>query len=523
MSRIGLIYFFLPNRMLLAKNSHKNESHINQKDKKSLYRNVFKLNHYYSLLMLAKTFKISAQNRMLFYFLDDNFNRPVNTHYNQWLNDTFWNCKIPIEGVKFIPYGNHKSGENLKYNLYEIMNHIKHDSLNKFDDPNQKDRFLFVTSDIIIGPRINHCFSYDSTVPSKSHYNSYDVEELKNKMSNECFDIFHDNFLNKHYFSLLYQLEYFHTPNDFSGIILWNKKFARKNSLKIDSSMIHPDNVYYCQYKSDVIEQNKHNYEDSFCVFGFELNLHESPVLERIFFDEKRTKFNQNLREIFYGDSKPFKHNILSAPKIPNIVHLIWFGDEYKSLKFIEYLSIKSILNVLKPDKLKIHGDNQPRSEELWNELARDPRTEWVHMQRPLIRYSQNLTESPIQHIADIARLEVMYNEGGIYSDMDIIWVRPLDKYRYYDVELVASNDITSYCNEFPNSIQIGAFLAPPRSNFIKKWLKGYEKYHYFPGDYVAISMCEPYKVYEKNPSKVLIDNRLQMIYFNGWSVFIPR
>jgi hypothetical protein len=35
--------------------------------------------------------------------------------------------------------------------------------------------------------------------------------------------------------------------------------------------------------------------------------------------------------------------------------------------------------------------------------------------------------------------------------------------------------------------------------------------------------MCEPYKEYEKNPSKVLIDNRLQMIYFNGWSAFIPR
>ena len=35
--------------------------------------------------------------------------------------------------------------------------------------------------------------------------------------------------------------------------------------------------------------------------------------------------------------------------------------------------------------------------------------------------------------------------------------------------------------------------------------------------------MCEPYKEYEKDPSKVLIDNRLQMIYFNGWSAFIPR
>ena len=145
-------------------------------------------------------------------------------------------------------------------------------------------------------------------------------------------------------------------------------------------------------------------------------------------------------------------------------------------------------------------------------------------MERPIIKYGQNFSSSPIQHLADIARLEVLYKEGGIYSDFDILWIKPLDTLRNYDVELIAANDITSYCNEFPFSIQIGAFLASAKSNFILKWLDGYrEKYHLYPGDYVAVSMCEPYKEYEKNPSKVLIDNRLQMIYFNGWSAFIPR
>ena len=115
------------------------------------------------------------------------------------------------------------------------------------------------------------------------------------------------------------------------------------------------------------------------------------------------------------------------------------------------------------------------------------------------------------------------------------------------NVELVAANDITSWCPEFPSilvnliklistasyklvfvclvdSIQIGAFLAQPKSEFVKQWLQAYrDKYHLFPGDYVAVSMCEPYKLYEIDPTKVLIENRLQMIYFNGWSTFIPR
>ncbi len=73
------------------------------------------------------------------------------------------------------------------------------------------------------------------------------------------------------------------------------------------------------------------------------------------------------------------------------------------------------------------------------------------------------------------------------------------------------------------DNIQIGTFMAKTKSKFIKKWLNAYRKYHLFPNDYVAISMCEPYKIYEKEPLNVFIENRLQMIYFNGWSAFIPR
>lgn len=124
---------------------------------------------------------------------------------------------------------------------------------------------------------------------------------------------------------------------------------------------------------------------------------------------------------------------------------------------------------------------------------------------------------------ADFTRLEILYEEGGIYSDFDIIWIKPVDELRKINAELIASNDITSYCNDFPNSIQIGAFLSEPKSAFVAKWLNGYKNYHLYPGDYAAVSMCEPYKLYEKEPKKVYIENRLQLIYFNGWSSFIPR
>lgn len=302
-------------------------------------------------------------------------------------------------------------------------------------------------------------------------------------------------------------------------------------------------NNFKCHYKQDVINLPASNdYATSFCVFGYELNTQDIPAIESI--GTISNYFNRIIRKYVYGKDKLLKYGTKKKAAIPNIVHLIWFSDVPRRLKFIEYLCLKSILSVLKPDKVRIHGDIKPIGAD-WNQILNSSdRIEWVDLKRTFYKYGQNFSGSPVQHLADIARLEVLYEEGGIYTDFDILWVKSLNKLRLMDVEVIAANDITSYCNEFPSNfknifyvfnfnfflifyqdnIQIGAFLASPKSKFIKKWLDGYrDKYHQYPGDYVAVSMCEPYKLYEKEPHKVFIDNRLQMIYFNGWSAFVPR
>lgn len=104
-----------------------------------------------------------------------------------------------------------------------------------------------------------------------------------------------------------------------------------------------------------------------------------------------------------------------------------------------------------------------------------------------------------------------------IYQNMEIYGIYLVS----YLGSLLYWIKIVFFCKD---NIQIGTFLATPKSKFIKKWLDGYrDKYHLYPNDYVAVSMCEPYKLYEKEPHKVFIENRLQMIYFNGWSAFVPR
>jgi hypothetical protein len=504
-SRIGLIYVFLPNRV----------DDVSVKEKQNEKGVTFKLNHFYSLLALSKLFKPASNDRLVFYYMN-NSTRPTSNHYNRWINDSHWTFRLRTETINFVNLNYEFPSYN--FDTYEIVNRVIEDSISnkRFDQP--KDSYLLVTSDMIVGPRLLSCFSYDST-NRIGIFDSFDADALKKQYSNECYEKLTKN---NQFYSILYHLDLIHNQRDFSGILLYSHNLLETQLKQTLLQMtVNQRNVYKCNYKNDIWKTQKYPFEDTLCVFGNELNIYEAPLLQNLFSPNNTNYFYKMVRYFLYKTYDAVRHTSSRNEVIPNLVHLIWFGDHYKVLKFIEYLCLKSILVVLKPDKVKIHGDIKPVGN-LWDEISKHPKIEWVQIERPLFKYGQNFSSSPIQHLADIARLEVLYNEGGIYSDFDVLWVKPVDQLRYYDVELVAANDITSYCYEFPFSIQIGVFMAPKQSKFVREWLDGYHDYHKYPGDYVAISMCEPYKLYEKSPQRVLIENHLQMIYFNGWSVFIP-
>jgi hypothetical protein len=542
-SKISINFLYIPNRV--------NDSAWKKADEDGV---VFKTYNYYSLLIISSLLKPSKKNPIMFYYLNDQF-KPLSNHYNRWLNDTFWREKIPIESVKFINlnYQWNITTKTNKFNfdMYDIFENVLYpNSLKNIPNLDKKEYLLFLTSDVIIGPKLLTCFSRDfsdHTVMNENDESSkifnLNIQSLRENISKDCFLKLNNNYQDLSVYSFLYKMDTIHNPKDFSGILVVklnnstkfnNKRFINNSNTFSLHNLVTKDNIYKCTYKTELLKVNLTEfittYENSFCIFGYELNTYEPPNIQSIFFDNaNRPNYMEKLlRNKIFGFSEQIEYKMQNDEldnifKIPNIVHMIWFGEEFRKMKYIEYLSLKSILTVLKPDKVKIHGDNQPVCD-LWKELIKHPKVEWINMKRPIKKYNQDFSNSPIQHLADVARLEVIYNEGGIYSDFDILWVKPIDKFRFIDVELVASNDLTSYCNEFPFNIQIGAFLAPPHSSFVSKWLKSYqEKYHLHPGDYAAVSMCEPYKLYEKQPQKVYIDNKLQMIYFNGWSSFIPR
>lgn len=109
--------------------------------------------------------------------------------------------------------------------------------------------------------------------------------------------------------------------------------------------------------------------------------------------------------------------------RIPKIVHFVYgLRDPEPTLDLIHYIAIKSAHDTLKPEKIMFHyhhlpvGENFERARPMLT-LNKVPLVEKV-FGRPVSHYA---------HRADVVRLQVLEEFGGIYLDLDLISLKPVD------------------------------------------------------------------------------------------------
>lgn len=114
---------------------------------------------------------------------------------------------------------------------------------------------------------------------------------------------------------------------------------------------------------------------------------------------------------------------VLVGERIPKIVHFVYgLRDPGPTLDLIHYTAIKSAHDVLKPDKIMFHyyhlpvGDNFERAMPMLT-LRQVPMVTKV-FGRPVNHYA---------HRADVVRLQVLEEFGGIYLDLDLISLKSVD------------------------------------------------------------------------------------------------
>jgi hypothetical protein len=128
------------------------------------------------------------------------------------------------------------------------------------------------------------------------------------------------------------------------------------------------------------------------------------------------------------------------------------------------YLAVRSAAEVHRPDEVTLYYDQEPRGR--WWEAARPYLTRTVQVEPPA-----DIGGRPIvhpAHRADLLRLDVLLRAGGIYLDLDVLSVRPLEP--LLGEGFVLGQEGQDGCHGLCN----GVILAEPDSAFGKEWLDGF-------------------------------------------------
>ncbi|EPB88322.1 hypothetical protein HMPREF1544_04906 [Mucor circinelloides 1006PhL] len=172
------------------------------------------------------------------------------------------------------------------------------------------------------------------------------------------------------------------------------------------------------------------------------------------------------------SDAKDFKELTLAretkltavGTAIPKIVHFVYgLRDPNPTLDLIHYTAIKAAHDVLKPDKIMFHyhympvGDNFERARPMLT-LNKVPLVEKV-FDRPVSHYA---------HRADVVRLQVLEEFGGIYLDLDLISVKPVD--HLLDREFIMAQEGVDGSVGLCNAM----IMARPHSRFVQRWFATY-------------------------------------------------
>lgn len=144
----------------------------------------------------------------------------------------------------------------------------------------------------------------------------------------------------------------------------------------------------------------------------------------------------------------------------PNIVHFIWFTTP-TSRPFgpVNELAVKAAKRVQNPDQIIVHCNQEPVGNPHWD-AVRDLVT--VVHREPVEDY-HGIKVSHVQYQADIARLQILYEQGGIYLDTDMVLLKPVNEFL---------DGTLTFAKENWDAIGNAAMMVEKGNPFMARWLE---------------------------------------------------
>lgn len=185
----------------------------------------------------------------------------------------------------------------------------------------------------------------------------------------------------------------------------------------------------------------------------------------------KRTGLSWGFRKPNGSRALPVSPTIEVRCMIPRTVHFIFglspdFGG--KPFSLVHHLAVKSAFMVNRPDAIHLHYRYRPSG--IWWERSL-PYLRPVPLDPPT-----HIGGVPIRHVAhqaDVARLQILREYGGIYLDMDVLCVRPLDALLHHRTVLGQQSSVGPDGALRHEGLCNAVILAEPGAAFLDAWWDG--------------------------------------------------
>ncbi|KAK7091245.1 uncharacterized protein [Littorina saxatilis] len=195
--------------------------------------------------------------------------------------------------------------------------------------------------------------------------------------------------------------------------------------------------------------------------------------------------------------------------KIPKIAHYVRFGPYNLSLD--AFISVLSVARFVKPCLIVFHGDSIPHGP-YWSALLHlVPNMVHMHAVKPTEIFGRKI--KVVEHAADVKRLRLMIEYGGMYLDTDYVVLRSLDDLLKESVVLGYEHKGRSICNGF--------LVSEANSTFMQIWLDNYKDFN--DRQWAEHSVRRPYRLSVQHPTLLKVVETFHKPNFAEMHVYYDR
>lgn len=207
--------------------------------------------------------------------------------------------------------------------------------------------------------------------------------------------------------------------------------------------------------------------------------------------------------------------------KIPRIFHFV-FGlrPQTEPFHLMHYLCIASCLAVNKPDAVMFHYHHLPWGP-WWDLIAPSLQLKKIEPDKFISAFSytdESIGQYRYAHLADIARLEILIKYGGIYADIDTLFINELPD-SFFEQKFIMGRekiDWTAAAARAAGGSLCNAWMMGEQgAEFAKLWLA--RTYECFDGSWSGHSTYLPYRLSQEHPEWVHVEPE-SSFFFYDWT-----